>query len=130
MKTLRILFLLILCGLLFNCSSSSNDDDYNTPDPDPTPTPDPDPTPMDEVTYDADIKSIISNNCLQCHGSPTTNNAPMSLTTYAQVKNNVDNIISRINSSTNPMPPSPNSPLSASEKSLIQQWKDDGLLEN
>jgi uncharacterized membrane protein len=111
--------LLVISVLLFNCSSGG--DDPSSPDPNPNPT---------AVTYNGDIKSIISNNCISCHGSPTANGAPMSLTSYSQVKSYVDKIITRINSSSNPMPTSPNSPLSASDKNLIQQWKDDGLLEN
>lgn len=117
--------LLVITVLLFNCSSGG--DDPSSPDPNPNPNPDPNPT---AVTYNGNIKSIISNNCISCHGSPTANGAPMSLTSYSQVKSYVDKIITRINSSSNPMPPSPNSPLSASNKNLIQQWKDDGLLEN
>ncbi|MBJ6367088.1 hypothetical protein [Snuella sedimenti] len=110
----------LFLSLLLNCSSGGDDTTEPTPDPDPT----------DGVTYDADIKSIMTSDCTSCHGSTPTQNAPMSLVTYAQVKANVDKIITRVNSSSNPMPPSPNSPLSQSEKNLIQQWKDDGLLEN
>ena len=118
---------LILCfsiiALLFNCSSSSSDDLSG-------PNPDPDPDPMAKVTYDADIKSIIDNNCIQCHGNPPTQGAPSSFTTFTQVKNGVNNIISRIKSTSNRMPPSPNSPLSQAQIDLIEKWKDDGLLEN
>lgn len=38
------------------------------------------------VTYNDNIKAVISNNCLSCHSSPPTNGAPFSLTTYTQVK--------------------------------------------
>ncbi len=117
----HFIYTLAIMALIFNCSSSSNDDLTN-------PDPDPDPQPVGEVTYEADVKSIISNNCLQCHGTPPTNNAPMSLSTYTQVKNNINTIISRINSSTNPMPPT--GQMSSSLRATIQQWKDDGLLEN
>ncbi|WP_298238845.1 hypothetical protein [uncultured Algibacter sp.] len=109
-------------ALMFNCSSSSSDDLSNQ-------NPDPDPDPMVKVTYDADIKSIIDNNCIQCHGNPP-NPGPTSYTTYTQVKNGVNNIISRIKSTSNRMPPSPNSPLSQTQIDLIEKWKDDGLLEN
>ena len=57
-----------------------------------------------------------------------SNGAPMSLVTYDQVKNNIDIIITRVNSTTNPMPPAGQLP--ASTRNLFQQWKDDGLLEN
>jgi len=121
MKFKNFIYAFVIISLLSNCSSSSDDESM-------TPQPDPDPT--EKVTYTADIKSIIDGNCISCHGATPSNGAPMSLTTYTQVKNNVNNIISRINSTSNPMPPSPNSPLSSTQKSLIQQWKDDGLLEN
>tara|TARA_R110000868_G_scaffold99106_2_gene272914 strand:- start:1147 stop:1434 length:288 start_codon:yes stop_codon:yes gene_type:complete len=94
-----------------NCSSS---DDADTPDL--------------IVTYDSDIKSIMSNNCTSCHGDPTTNSAPMSLTTFDQVKSNINNILSRINNASSPMPQA--GLMTIENRNLIQQWKDDGLLEN
>lgn len=121
----KIIYTVTISILFFNCSSGG-DDTINQPNPQP----DPDPLHMGTVTYEAHIKSIMTNHCNQCHGSPTTNGAPMSLTTYVQVKNFVDPIITRVNSSANPMPPAPQAPLSVSERNLIQRWKDDGLLEN
>lgn len=115
---------LAIALFVFSCSSNSDDDVTAQPDPDP------DPTPSEKVTYNADIKSIITSNCISCHGSTPTNSAPMSLTTYTQVKNYINTIITRVNSTSNPMPPSPNAPLSTTNKNLIQKWKDDGLLEN
>jgi mono/diheme cytochrome c family protein len=111
-----------IIALMFNCSSSSSDDLSNQ-------NPDPDPDPMVKVTYDADIKTIIDNNCIQCHGNPP-NPGPTSYTTYTQVKNGVEtgNILARINSASNPMPQS--GLMSQSLRDKIQQWKDDGLLEN
>lgn len=109
----NLIFASITGLLLFNCSSS---DDADTPDM--------------IITYDSDIKSIMSNNCTNCHGTPTTNGAPMSLTTYDEVKEAVENrgLIVRINSATNPMPQS--GLLPQVSRDLIQQWEDDGLLEN
>ncbi|MEP1489658.1 MAG: hypothetical protein ABJL44_02585 [Algibacter sp.] len=109
--------LLLITTLLFNCSSSSDDDEETMQNPDPT-----------GLTYDDDIKSIITGNCTQCHGSPTTQGAPTSFTTYNQVKASVDLIISRINSTSNPMPPS--GQIASGLRSTIEQWKTDGLLEN
>lgn len=97
--------------ILLNCSSN---DDADIPDL--------------IITYDTNIKSIMSNNCTNCHGSPTTSGAPMSLTTYNQVKSNINNIINRINNSTSPMPQSGLMPIAT--RNIIQQWKDNGLLEN
>ncbi|UKM64696.1 hypothetical protein GSB9_01253 [Flavobacteriaceae bacterium GSB9] len=118
-----LIYGLALTLFAFNCSSSSEDDMTSQPDPDP------DPTPSEKVTYEADIKSIISNNCISCHGTTLTNNAPMSLTTYSQVSSYIDGILDRINrTGAGKMPV--NGSLSTTEKNLIQQWKDDGLLEN
>lgn len=44
-----------------------------------------------EVTYTNTVKSVIENNCLICHSLPPQNGAPMSLTTYEDVKNAVLN---------------------------------------
>lgn len=51
-----------------------------------------------EVTYTSTIKSIIDNNCIMCHGDVPTNGAPMSLTTYENVKDAVltRNLLDRI----------------------------------
>ncbi|MFI0428044.1 hypothetical protein [Mariniflexile sp. HMF6888] len=119
----KLIYLPVISLLMVNCSSDSTDDLSPNPDPNPDPT---------TVTYNDHIKSIITNNCTSCHGSTPTNGAPMSLTTYSQVKSAVETrgLITRINSTSNPMPPSPNSPLSNADKNLIQQWKDGGFLEN
>lgn len=120
-KNLMLCFSII--ALLFNCSSSSSDDLSN-------PDPDPDPDPTEKLTYTDDIKSIFDNNCVQCHGNPPTQGAPSSFNTFTLVKNGVDtgNILTRINSTSNPMPPTGLMPQSLRDD--IQQWKDDGFLEN
>ncbi len=123
MNLKNLVHLLAIALIIFGCSSNSNDD--LTPDPDPDPDPDPNPS---AVTYDGDIKSLMSSSCTGCHGSPTSNGAPMSLTTYTQVKNNINGIISRTNSNSNPMPPG--GLMASGNRNLLQQWKDDGLLEN
>ncbi len=102
--------------LVFNCSKNS-DDTVSQPDPDPNA----------KVTYDANVKVVIAGNCLQCHGSPTANGAPFSLLTYIQVKDKIEAILSRINSSSSPMPPT--GQMIPKNIDIIQQWKDDGLLE-
>ena len=50
------------------------------------------------VTYSSTVKSIIDNNCIQCHAATPVNGAPMSLTTYENVKDAVLNrdLIDRI----------------------------------
>lgn len=120
MKSKNLIFVLVFSMLLFNCSNDSNDDVNGQPDPDPDPTA--------KLTYSADIASIINNNCTQCHGSTPSNGAPFSLTTYDAVKSRVDRIIARTNSASSPMPPA--GLINLSLREMIQQWKDDGLLEN
>ena len=120
MKFKNLIYALAITLLLFNCSSDSNDDLIQEEEIDPT-----------VITYDGDIKSIISNNCHQCHVSPPENGAPFSLTTYDQVKSRVDRIIARTNNASNPMPPvSAGGQISSGLRAMIQKWKDDGLLEN
>jgi len=83
------------------------------------------------VTYDADVSSIIANNCSTsgCHAS-TNPAAGLALTNYTQVKEAAENgnLIARMNSTTAPMPQSGR--LSASVLAIIDQWKEDGFLEN
>ncbi len=113
MKTKKLMITFVIAGMLFNCSSGGDDamNDNNNPDPDPT-----------TVTYNNTISSIISNNCLSCHGDPTANDAPISYTTYIQVKNDINKIINRINSISSPMPPT--GLMSQNNRDLIQQWMD------
>ncbi|GAA4281137.1 hypothetical protein [Gaetbulibacter aestuarii] len=128
MKNLQIILLAFIIVLFYNCSGDSAPaEDTNTNNPS-NPSPNPDPAPTTKVTYTADIAGIMSGNCTSCHSDPPTQGAPQSLTSYTQVKNYVDLIIARVNSSTNPMPPTGQMP--EDTRSLIQKWKDDGLLEN
>lgn len=82
-----------------------------------------------DLTYTSDIRPIIQSNCLSCHGNPPTNNAPMSLTTYALVKSAVENrgLVNRINSSVNPMPPDGRMP--SATRQMITDWVNQGLPE-
>ncbi|MFI1743720.1 hypothetical protein [Thalassobellus sediminis] len=120
MKSINLLYTFSVALILFNCSNSSTEDlSDSTQDPDTTV----------KTTYDKDIKTIMNDNCIQCHGTPPTGGAPSSFTTYTQVKNSVNSILNRINSSGSAvMPPSGQMPLATRE--MIQKWKDDGLLEN
>lgn len=82
-----------------------------------------------EVTYNANVSTIISNNCLPCHGG-TTPSAGLNLETYASVRNATENgnLINRINSASNPMPQSGQMPPALI--ATIEQWAIDGYLEN
>lgn len=88
-------------------------------------------TPPDEpVTYQADIRPIMQNHCVSCHGNPTANGAPMGLTTYLEVKDAVENrfLIDRINDTNNPMPESGLLPIAT--RALIEKWVNQGMPEN
>ncbi|AEM71648.1 hypothetical protein Murru_2613 [Allomuricauda ruestringensis DSM 13258] len=85
------------------------------------------------VTYNDNIKAVISNNCLSCHSSPPTNGAPFSLTTYTQVKNRAENgsllaAISKQTGEAGAMPPTGRMPQATID--LVEQWIADGLLED
>ena len=46
---------------------------------------------LNDVTYLLNVKSIIDNNCIVCHAATPINGAPMSLTTYEEVKDAIQN---------------------------------------
>ena len=81
------------------------------------------------VTYDADVSIIITNNCLPCHagGFPS---AGLNLEGYLNVRSSTENgnLLSRINSISNPMPQS--GPMAPELIATIEQWAEDGFIEN
>ncbi len=115
MKKLYILLGLVSTGLLYNCSSDSA-----SPEEEPTET---------VITYNANIKSIITANCYPCHNSPTTNAAPFSMTTFAETVNAVNTrpLRAAINDPINPMPEA--GLMSQENRDLIGKWIDQGLKE-
>ena len=84
---------------------------------------------IDTITYDEHVAPIINNYCITCHGG-TAPSANLWLTNYNEVKDATQhgNLISRINSSSSPMPPS--GLITQSNRAIIQEWVDDGYLEN
>jgi len=80
------------------------------------------------TTYNATVKALIQNNCGSCHGSggPQTN-----YTNYNNAKNNIDEILRRINLAQGApgMMPNGGTKLSQTTINQIQKWKDDGLTE-
>ena len=109
----KLIFILSLLIVTISCSSDSDDGMSPTP------------TPITDVTYTGTVKAIIDGNCLNCHGNPTSNNAPMSLTTLAQVQQAVTSrgLITRIENGTMP----PNGNLSAAQIQAIKDWQTDGF---
>jgi uncharacterized membrane protein len=115
--TATILFLTSL--FLAGCSKSDNSEgDPANDNSEPT-----------ALSYQSDVRPIIQGNCLACHGNPPTNNAPMSLTTLSLVQSAIQNrgLLSRINSTTNPMPPDGLMP--QAPRSLIAEWANQGFPE-
>ena len=120
MKKFSLLLGFSLILLLTACSKSSDDSEMD-PDQDPL---------GNAINYQDNIRPIMTANCVSCHGNPPTNNAPMSLTTYNTVRSAVETrgLLSRINSTTNPMPP--NGLMPASTRQIIEDWANLGFLEN
>lgn len=96
------LFLFLLPLLLFCCTQTEEPEDKG-------------------ITYNANIKPIVTTNCISCHGGATPA-ASLDLTTYDNVKNSTENgaLIQRINDAANPMPQS--GLLSKAERALFDEW--------
>ena len=90
-------------------------------------------TPETNVTYTQNVATIIDNNCIICHGATPTNGAPMSLTTYEQVKEAVQNrgLIDRISLEQGApgMMPNGGTRLPQNLINTIAQWNEQGLLQ-
>ena len=120
MKTKHIPYLIFII-LAFNCSNVSEEDLIDST---PIPT---------TVTYLDDVKSIIDNNCISCHSDPPINGAPISLVTFENVKNAIENngLISRISSNDlSFLMPFGGPRLPQNTIDIITQWETDGLLED
>ncbi|WP_299108190.1 hypothetical protein [uncultured Tenacibaculum sp.] len=117
-KTLQLLVLSIFISLA-SCSSDS--------DSSPTPV---NPNPTAKTTYEKDVKTVINTSCAtaSCHDAVAPTGG-LPLTNFLQVKNAAQNgnLIARINSTTNSMPPTGRV---QSIVNLINNWKNDGYLEN
>ncbi|RVT79910.1 hypothetical protein EOD40_02025 [Flavobacterium sufflavum] len=85
------------------------------------------------ITYQQNVKSIIDNNCISCHAAVPRNGAPMSLVTYDQVKNAVQNrgLLNRIslNNGNSFLMPQGGPRLPQATIDIVSQWQQDGLLE-
>ncbi|NMH86658.1 hypothetical protein [Flavivirga algicola] len=118
----RIFLLLIFQSIIFSSCTNVSEEDLIAKEPQPTIT-----------TYNDDVKTIIDNNCIVCHANPPVNGAPISLTTFNDVKNavtnsNLINRISRQAGESGAMPfGGPRLPQNLID--IIQKWEDDGLLE-
>lgn len=116
MTRFKIIAMLLFSLLMFNCTSAILEDEDSGPI-------------IETVKYNDDVKNITSANCVSCHGGSSPQ-AGLDLTTYVNVRFAVENrgLLNRINNQSNPMPPS--GLLPASTRAVIEQWKEDGYLEN
>ncbi|WNM18817.1 hypothetical protein [Flavobacterium capsici] len=74
MKKNKIYVFILSIVLFSSCTSDSTSDLLQEID-------------NNDITYTLFVKSVIDNNCIVCHATTPINGAPMSLTTYADVKN-------------------------------------------
>jgi len=85
--------------------------------------------PLAKVTYLADVQPLVTANCSPCHIPPK--GFKKALDNAEAVKNNIDEILQRIN--LNPgdkgFMPFKHAKLSDSIIHVFAQWKTDGLLE-
>lgn len=122
MKT-KISLALLITFFILGCSNNSEDDLILQDIP----------SNGSPTTYLTKVKTIIDNNCINCHGANPTNGASSSLTTYAEVKNAVLNngLIDRI-SRTNGAPglmPLGGPRMTQQTIDIVIDWNNDGLLE-
>lgn len=89
--------------------------------------------PDGSVTYNKDVKSIIDNNCIVCHAAVPNSGAPISLVTYAQVKDAVlkRSLIIRISleNGNNVLMPKGGPRMPQETIDIVKQWEKDGLFE-
>lgn len=120
MKTLKLTTLALIIAIgSYSCSNNSEDDLI---------------IPNNNVAlarYTENIKPIMDNNCVSCHGT-TNPNAGLSLTNYIQVRqavlnNGLINRISRTSGDPQLMPTTGRMPQQTID--LVSQWQADGLLE-
>ena len=82
-----------------------------------------------------DVQAVLTQKCGQCHGDPTKFGAPFSLVTHADLMTPVEDqdgktrlqvVLERVQDDAMPMPPAPNTRLTASQIKTLQSWLDDG----
>jgi hypothetical protein len=119
MNKAHYLFLILF---FFICGCSNNSEDDLTI-----------PVTNSTTKYTQNIKPIIDNNCVACHGAIPSAGAQTSLVTYNQVKESVLNygLIDRISRSqgASGLMPYQGTRLPQATIDLIADWNIDGLLE-
>lgn len=110
--------LLFIPILLASCTNDSPDDLTVT-------------VPVGTADYTTYIKPIMENNCVSCHAATPNSGAPMSLVTYEQVKQAVQQrgLIDRINRQFGDplLMPLGGPRLPQPTINLVQEWADQGF---
>ena len=83
----------------------------------------------ESAVFNSDVKNIMLNNCITCHGGPAPS-AGIDLNTYSVVRQQAEfgNLVQRMNSTTSPMPTS--GILPQETRAIIDKWAADGFPEN
>ena len=120
MKKTKNLLLIVVAFMMVACSYDNESDLVEALDQE------------ESISYEANISSIMSSNCLGCHSNPPQNGAPFSLTTYDAVVSRAQNgqllnVISKQTGEPNAMPPSGR--MAQSTIDIVAQWIEEGLLE-
>ena len=114
-------FLVALCLIISSCTNTSEKDLIEQIDP------------TEPITYSEHIKPVFDSNCINCHSSPAINGAGVSLTTYNNVKNSIENtnLIDRINwqPGQGGFMPLGGTRLPQNLIDLIIQWQSEGFVE-
>ncbi len=122
MKKNAIYLMAPLLFLVFNACSNDSEDDLTDQMQN-----------QDPITYSDDVKTIIDNNCLNCHQSPPVNGANTSLLIYENVRSGVENnnLINRISAQAGQSGAMPlgGPRLPQSSIDIIVQWQTDGYIE-
>ena len=116
----KITYLIFTSLFIVSCSNNS-EDDLTVP------------VTLGITKYNQNVKIIIDNNCLNCHGTIPSNGAPMPLVTFSQVKEAVQNrgLLDRISrdQGASGMMPNLGTRLPQNSIDLIIDWNTDGLME-
>lgn len=133
----KILTLTVLLAVLASCSDSDTYQDIEAPPVTENPGTENPGTgnpqePVAAITYDKNVKAIITSSCVGCHQSGRSAGF-RPLTTYAEVKFALENagLLSRIQLQTGQqgiMPPAGR--MAQTNIDLIVKWNTDGLKEN
>ena len=115
----RNLYLIMLASILFTSCLTNVEQPIEEEGEDPVNV-----DPCESITFSANVKSIIDNNCTQCHSS--SGGQFPNLDSYNGVSSNASSVLSEVESRRMPQ----GSSLSNDEISAIKCWVNNGALNN